>query len=70
MAQLAINFVPVPGISSYTICYRPVGATTPFVCVEDLGSITITEGIECGIAYDVSIRTDSVIESSRALIKD
>lgn len=58
MAQLAINFVPVPGISSYTICYRPVGATTPFVCVEDSGSITITEGIECGIAYDVSIRTN------------
>lgn len=58
MAQLAINFTPVAGISSYDICYRPVGATTPFMCVEDSGPITILEGIECGVAYDVTVRTN------------
>lgn len=58
MAQLTINFTPVPGISSYEICYRPVGATTPFICIEDSGPIVITTGIECGVAYDVTVRTN------------
>lgn len=58
MAQLNINFTPIPGINSYEICYRPVGATTPFICVEDSGSIAITSGIECGVAYDVTVRTN------------
>jgi hypothetical protein len=58
MATLSINFTPVPGITSYAICYRPVGATTAFICVEDSGPISITEGIECGVAYDVTVRTN------------
>ena len=57
MAELAINFTPVAGISSYEICYRPVGAST-FTCVTNSGPITITEGIECGVAYDVTVRTN------------
>lgn len=58
MAALSINFTPVPGISSYQICYRPVGATTPFICVDDSGPIIISVGIECGVAYDVTVRTN------------
>jgi hypothetical protein len=57
MAELSINFTPVPGINSYSICYKPVGATT-FTCVEDSGPIVITTGIECGIAYDVTVTTN------------
>lgn len=57
MAELSINFTPVPGINSYNICYKPVGATT-FTCIEDSGPITITTGIECGIAYDVTVTTN------------
>ena len=59
MATLTINFTPVSGISSYEICYRPVGATTPFICIEDSASpVVITSGIECGVAYDVTVRTN------------
>ncbi len=59
MAQLQINFTPVSGITSYEICYRPVGATTPFTCTtSSSGSVSITEGIECGVAYDVTVRTN------------
>ena len=58
MAALSINFTPAPGITSYNICYRPVGATTPFICVDDSGPILISVGIECGVAYDVTVRTN------------
>jgi hypothetical protein len=59
MATLTINFTPVSGISSYEICYRPVGATTPFICIEESTSpVVITSGIECGVAYDVTVRTN------------
>lgn len=57
MAQLAINFTPVSGITSYDICYKPVGEGT-FTCIESAGPITITTGIECGVEYDVTVRTN------------
>lgn len=58
MAQLTVNFTPVPGITSYNICYVPVGGGT-LLCVEESQSpVVITAGITCGVSYDVTVSTN------------
>jgi hypothetical protein len=58
MATLTINFTPVPGITSYTICYKPSDAVN-YTCIEDSQSpVVITAGIECGVRYDVTVATN------------
>lgn len=57
MATLTINFTPVPGIASYNVCYKPVGAPA-FICIEDSASPVVVNNIDCGVDYEISVTTN------------
>jgi hypothetical protein len=55
MATITITFTTIPGITSYTVCYKPVTELS-FSCITVSSSpVIITEGIECGVDYDVNV---------------
>ena len=58
-AQLTINFNLVPDIITYNICYKVVGSPEAPICIESSeSSVVITEGIECGVQYEVTISSN------------
>ena len=57
MATLTINFTPVPGIASYNVCYKPVGAPA-FICIEDSASPVVVNNVDCGVDYEISVTTN------------
>jgi hypothetical protein len=57
MATLTINFTPVPGIASYNVCYKPVGAPS-FVCIEESSSPVVVNNVDCGVDYEISVTTN------------
>lgn len=58
MATITISFTTIPGITSYAVCYKPV-TEVAFTCITVSSSpVVITENIQCGVAYDVSVRTN------------
>lgn len=58
MAQLTVNFTPVPGITSYEVCYVPTTGGTPTCTTASSSPVVITTGIECGVSYNVTVKTN------------
>jgi hypothetical protein len=58
-AQLTISFNLVPDIITYNICYKVVDSFEEPICIESSESyVVITEGIECGVQYEVTISSN------------
>jgi hypothetical protein len=58
-AQLTISFNLVPDIISYNICYKVVDSFEEPICIESSESyVVITEGIVCGVQYEVTISSN------------
>lgn len=55
MATITISFTTIPGITNYTVCYKPV-IEVAFTCITVSSSpVVITENIQCGVDYDVNV---------------
>lgn len=55
MATITINFTTIPGVTDYTVCYKPVTELS-FSCMTVSSSpVIITENIQCGVNYDVNV---------------
>jgi hypothetical protein len=58
MAQLTVSFTPVSGITSYEVCYVPTTGGTPTCTTASSSPVVITTGIECGVSYNVTVKTN------------
>lgn len=57
MPQLTINFNTVPGAADYEVCYKPTTSSTYTCTTVSAPPVVITTGIDCGVDYDVRVRT-------------
>jgi hypothetical protein len=56
MATLTIDFLPIVNATSYSVCYKPVGAAT-FTCTSITTPPLIVTGVSCGVSYEVVVET-------------